>query len=227
MAPMPRTIGTASPRISVASRAFVPRNGVRFSVGFNHGFRHRFRDFDFDDFRFRRRPAFFGGFGFGAGCFNRFDPFCNRFFVGNTLAYAPYYPAYPPDYGYQPAPPQQIVVAPDDNNRELSLQVDRLSNEVELLREEDLRLRNDARNAGPPQPQGSLSAQQPPDYTVLVFRDGRKVSVQNYAIAGSTLWIINEHAAKRVPLSDLDLSATEQANSVNGVQFKAPASHSH
>lgn len=246
-----RTIGTAGPRAFAPSRAFTPnrafaprpafapRGGVRISVGFNRGFGRRFRDFDgdFDDFRFRhRRPFFFGGF--GGGCFNGFDPFCNNAFFGNSFGFGgPFgfgstlgYAGYPLDYGSQPPPPQQVVVEPDNNNRQLSLEVERLSDEVSLLREEDLRLRNDARNdgrrAGPPQPQGSLSAQQPPEYTVLVFHDGRKVSVQNYAIAGSTLWIIDERAARKVPLSDLDLSATEQANSVNGVQFKGP-SQSH
>lgn len=233
--PMPgRTMGVAGPRIPAPSRAFAPRGGVRISSGFGNGFRHRrFRDFDgdFDDFRFRhRRPFFFGGVGFGSGCFNSFSPFCNSFGFGNGFGFSSglaYAPAYPLDYGYQPQPPQQVIVAPDDNNRDLSLQVERLSNEVELLREDDLRSRNDARNAAP-QPKGSLSAQEPPEYTVLVFRDGRKVSVQNYAIAGSTLWIIDERAAKKFPLSDLDLAATEQANNVNGVQFKMPsAPHSH
>src|ERR1700694_3382324 len=159
------TMSVAGPRISSPGRAFAARGGVRISTGFPH---RRFRDFDgdFDDFRFRhRRPFFFGGLGFGAGCFNSFSPFCNSFAFGSTLAYAPYYPAYSADYGYQPQPPPQVIVAPDDNNRELSLQVERLSNEVELLREDDLRSRNDARNAAP-QPKGSLSAQEPPEYTV-------------------------------------------------------------
>jgi hypothetical protein len=217
-------------RVFVPSHAFVPRGGVRISAGFGTGFR-RFRDFDdfrfrrrffdFDDFRFRR-PFFFGG-----GCFNRFNPFCNQFFFGSTVGfsgsfgYAPYYPSYPLDYAYQPPPPP-VIVERDGSSRELSLEVERLSDEVQLLRDEDIRLHNESRSAAL-QSQGSLSAQQPPAYTVLVFRDGHRVSVQNYAIAGSTLWIINERAAQKVPLSDLDLAATEQANSVNGVEFKLPS----
>src|SRR5438552_6375118 len=198
-------------RAFVPSRAFVPRGGVRIDAGF--GFRrfHRFRDFD--DFRFRR-PFFFGG-----GCFNRFNPFCNQFFFGNTLgfggfgglSYAPYYPAYPADYAYQP-PPQQVVVESNDNSGELSLEVERLSEEVQLLRDEDIRLHNESRSAAL-QNQGSMSAQQPPAYTVLVFRDGHKLSVQNYAVAGNTIWIMNEQSAKKIPISDLDIPATQQANS--------------
>src|ERR1700724_3117139 len=46
-----RTIGTVGPHVFVSNRAFVPRSGVRVSVGFGGGFRsRRFRDFDFDDF---------------------------------------------------------------------------------------------------------------------------------------------------------------------------------
>jgi hypothetical protein len=236
----PRALGGS--RVFVPNRAFVPRSGVRISSGFGNGFR-RFRDFDdfrfhrrlrdFDDFRFGRRFRDFDDFRFrrpfffGGGCFNRFNPFCNQFFFGSTLGfggsfgYAPYYPAYPVDYAYQP-PPQQVVVERDDNSRELSLEVERLSDEVQLLRDEDIRLHNESRSAAL-QNQGSMSAQQPPAYTVLVFRDGHKVSVQNYAITGNTLWIINERAAQKVSLSDLDIPATEQANSVNGVEFKIPS----
>jgi hypothetical protein len=218
-------------RVFVSSRTFAPRGGIRVSAGFGTGFRrfHDFDDFrfrhrrfrDFDDFRFRR-PFFFG-----RGCFNSFNPFCNQFFFGSTLGFgsglgfAPYYPSYALDYAYQP-PPQQVIVEREDNNRDLSLEVERLSDEVQLLREEDLRSHGESRNAAP-QPQGSMSAQQPPAYTVLVFRDGRRLSVQNYAIAGASLWIINEQAAKKMPVSDLDLAATEQANSANGVEFKLPS----
>ena len=67
-----------------------------------------------------------------------------------------------------------------------------------------------------------MSAQQPPAYTIFVFRDGHKLSVQNYAITGETIWVINEQSAKKVPLSDLDIPATQQANSVNGVEFRVP-----
>ena len=202
----------------VPVRTFVPRGGIRVDAGF--GFRrfHRFRDFD--DFRFRR-PFFFGG-----GCFNRFNPFCNQFFFGSSFGfggfgYAPYYPSYPVDYSAYQAPPQQVVVE-SDNSRELSREVESLSNEVQLLRDEDLRRYNESR-AAILQNQGSLSAQQPPDYTVLVFRDGHKQSIQNYAVAGDTLWIITEQSAKKIPLSDLDIPATQQANSVNGVEFRVPS----
>jgi len=215
-----------APRRTVFGNSFVPSRGLRVSAGL--GFRrfHRFRDFDdfrfgrhffgFNDFRFRR-PFFFG-----SGCFSAFNPFCNQFFFGSTLGFGgfgyPFYPAY--DYSYQ-APPQQTVVE-SDNSRELAYEVERLTDEVELLRDEDIRRNNESR-AAVLQNQGSLSAKEPPAYTVLIFRDGHKQSVQNYAVAGDTLWIITEQAAQKVPLSEIDIAATQQANSVNGVDFKVPS----
>ncbi len=217
------------PRRTVFANTFVPRGGLRVSAGL--GFRrfHHFRDFDdfrfgrhffgINDFRFRR-PFFFG-----RGCFSAFNPFCNQFFFGSTLGfggfgYGSFYPAYAADYSYQ-APPQQVVVE-SDNNRELAYEVERLTDEVQLLRDEDVRRYNESRAAAL-QNQGSMSAKEPPAYTVLVFRDGHKQSVQNYAVAGDTLWIITEQAAKKVPLSEIDLPATQQANSANGVEFKVPS----
>ncbi len=71
--------------------------------------------------------------------------------------------------------------------------------------------------AAQPQPQPELPA------TVLIFRDHRCVEVRNYAIAGSTLYeILPDGRAKKIPLSDLDLAATEKVNSDRGVEFHVP-----
>lgn len=58
--------------------------------------------------------------------------------------------------------------------------------------------------------------------TELVYRDGRTVDVQNYAVVGQTLWIFSETRAQKVPLSDLDLDATRKANDARGVEFALP-----
>jgi hypothetical protein len=58
--------------------------------------------------------------------------------------------------------------------------------------------------------------------TVLVFRDQHQQEVRNYAIAGGTLWVFNEQAAKKIPLSDLDLAATARMNDEHGVDFQVP-----
>ena len=58
--------------------------------------------------------------------------------------------------------------------------------------------------------------------TALVFRDKHVEEVRNYAIAGETLWILNEQAAKKIPLAQLDLPATVKMNDDRGVDFQVP-----
>jgi len=58
--------------------------------------------------------------------------------------------------------------------------------------------------------------------TVLVFQDGHKTEARNYAIVGQTLWIYTEQDSKKVPLADLDVNATKNANSERGIVFQVP-----
>jgi hypothetical protein len=58
--------------------------------------------------------------------------------------------------------------------------------------------------------------------TALVFRDQHVEEVHNYAIAGGTLWVLNEQAAKKIPLDQLDIAATTKANEDRGVDFQVP-----
>jgi len=60
--------------------------------------------------------------------------------------------------------------------------------------------------------------------TMLVFRDGHTETVQNYGIAGSTLWILDPTHARKVPLSSIDLPATKRDNEDRGVNFSVPGS---
>jgi hypothetical protein len=59
----------------------------------------------------------------------------------------------------------------------------------------------------------------PAPLTVLVFRDGHKTEVHNYAVTGQTLWIFSEERARKVPLAELDLDATRAANEERGLDF--------
>jgi hypothetical protein len=58
--------------------------------------------------------------------------------------------------------------------------------------------------------------------TVLVFHDGHRIEARNYAIVGQSLWIYTADDSKKVPLADLDVSATKTANSDRGVVFQLP-----
>jgi len=59
--------------------------------------------------------------------------------------------------------------------------------------------------------------------TALVFRDQHVEEVHNYAIAGGTLWVLNDHqTGKKIPLAQLDLPATVKMNDDRGVDFQIP-----
>jgi hypothetical protein len=80
-----------------------------------------------------------------------------------------------------------------------------------------------ARTASPP-PRGDERTEAAP-LTVLVFRDQHKQEVQNYAIVGQTLWAFAPQHTQKIPLADLDLSATTKANDERGVDFRLPGAH--
>jgi hypothetical protein len=213
-------------RFSTTGHPFAPRTFVPFTPihgGFGHpfGFHNGFHNRVFFNgcFGFPCGSPFFFGGGFGAGFF-----FGAPFFGGPFLG-APYYPYYPGDYyGYgPPAPPSQPVVVSSDNggNTQLAVEVQRLSDEVADLRDEEARRysqeRAAAANSG-----ASITAKEPA-VTVFVFRDGRRISAQSYAIAGQTLWVFDEHAARKFQIDELDGLATEKANAANGVEIHLPA----
>ena len=189
-----------------ASRPFVPghHSFVRFNRGFGfHHFHHNH-------------------FGFFDGCFGCISPF----FGAGLFWGAPYYPSYFGDYygDYYGAPPAQPVIVNSDNGNSVALaaEVQRLTDEVGDLRDEENRRyyedRARAATSG-----SSMTAREPAAATVFVFRDGRRISAQSYAIAGQTLWIFDEHAARKYPIGDLDAAGTEKANAANGVEFHVPA----
>ncbi|MBZ5658082.1 MAG: hypothetical protein LAO56_22705 [Acidobacteriia bacterium] len=59
--------------------------------------------------------------------------------------------------------------------------------------------------------------------TVLIFKDGHRSEVQNYAIVGNTLFDFAEGRSRKILLADLDLPATQKANDDRGVDFHVPA----
>ena len=62
----------------------------------------------------------------------------------------------------------------------------------------------------------------PQEPTLLVFKDGRKLELGNYAIIGATLFDLTPGHARRVAIADLDLEATRKQNDDRGVAFQLP-----
>lgn len=80
-----------------------------------------------------------------------------------------------------------------------------------------------ARSA-PPAPLQQQQPAQTVQPTVLVFRDQHQEQVQNYAIVGQTLWNFSPGHTQKIPLSEIDIPATEKANDNRGVEFRLPGS---
>ena len=202
--PMP-AVRTASPqgrgRVLISGQrgvSFRTRFGFR---PFRHRFHHRFFFNDFSCFNgFNNfncaNPFLFNGFGFGFPFVGPgFDPF---FFSSDWQ---------------QPAPQQPVVMEQDNGaNRELALEVQELSDEIQSMRDEERARENRSANAKP-------TAQDDGPNTTLVFRDGLQLSVRNYAVAGDTIWVLDQRNARKIPLSKIDLAATQQVNEKNGVEF--------
>jgi hypothetical protein len=70
---------------------------------------------------------------------------------------------------------------------------------------------------------GSTADPDPPQVpTLLIFKDGRKLELGNYAILGQTLFDLTPGHARRVALDELDLEATRKQNDDRGVTFQLP-----
>jgi hypothetical protein len=161
------------------------------------------------------RPPFFGpGFRYRPG------------FFGNRFWYPYGYYGYPWNASSYPLfwdTSDSSANAYDQQNEQLQQQLGQLSDEVERLRAEQAE-RSAALPPPPPRQQARPAEAQAAALpaTTLVFRDGKTQQVQNYAIAGHTLWVFNQQRTRKIPLSDLDVSATQKANEERGVSFHVP-----
>jgi hypothetical protein len=151
-------------------------------------------------------PYGYSPYGYYPGYYNPFSP---QYFYSDPSVGAQAYSYAEPSY----AAPYQAPEAPavSQNESELSYEVGRLSAEIEQLRQQQAQLQ------APPPPQ-ALSPN-----TVLIFRDGHHVEIQNYAIVGQTLWVLEERNSSKIPLSDLDLDATQKENRARGLRFVPPS----
>lgn len=193
------------------------------SQHFFRGHHHR-PDFDFDDFDgdaddfFFTSPFLFGGF---SSPF--FSPFYDPFF-GDA-----FFSDYGTSYSNVPSSPSDSE-AVNSSITQLSNQVSELGSQMDLLREQndmlqsELQQRRTARTAPTPSADLAASSSEPP--VVLIFRDGHRTEIQNYAIVGRTVWILSDKRATKVPLADLDLDQTTQVNRDRGLNFSiGPSPH--
>jgi len=58
--------------------------------------------------------------------------------------------------------------------------------------------------------------------TVLVFKDGHQLEIQNYALVGGMLYDFTPGRSRKIALADLDLKATAKQNDDLGISFQLP-----
>jgi hypothetical protein len=156
-------------------------------------------------------PAFIPSFGYGSGYYPYYSPYPGPV----SVVPDPITQGYGYDYGYGQDQYAQDQAAAQ-NQADLTYEVSRLSQEVEDLRQQQ------AMQAAPP-PQPVPANPVPVTPTVLVFRDGHRTEIQNYAVIGQTLWVLDQRASTKIPLTDLDLDATQQENAARGMRFSVPS----
>lgn len=186
------------------------RSGVRFSTGFSFGHNPRLNVF------------------VGSRAFHR----PRRYVYPSPYSYSyvyPYvvYPMYPLsyydayDYVAPPVQPSYVYeYATGEGNYPADVGL------AEQMRQQRVGIYAQPKTAtSEPAPQPATTPTAPNremPATVLIYRDGRRTEVHNYAIVGQTLWTFNERVANKVPLSDLDVAATKQANAERGMDFIVP-----
>jgi hypothetical protein len=81
-----------------------------------------------------------------------------------------------------------------------------------------------ARSASDSSAQSNSNSEPPQPPTTLIFKDGRQLEVENYAIVSQTLYDLTPGHPRKIALVDLDLPATEKQNDNQGVIFQLPPS---
>jgi hypothetical protein len=62
------------------------------------------------------------------------------------------------------------------------------------------------------------------DTVTVIFKDGRPPEqIQNYLLTSTTLTVLDAHY-RQIPLDQINVAATEQANRAAGIDFRVPAS---
>ncbi len=172
-----------------------PGFGSRLGRGFDGRFRHHHHLF--------RRPLGFGFWGYPVW------GYYESFFGDYSLDQSDYYTA-----------TGNYRAAIYDQQAAIEQRLDRIEDRLNRLLD---RLASPPPPPAPPQ-STPLPKPQPMSAATVVFRDGHTEEVENYAVVGQTLWIFNEQRAHKVPLAQINVEATDQANQQRGIDLHLPTS---
>jgi len=119
------------------------------------------------------------------------------------------------DVSAQPLPPV------DSTTQVLANEIDKLTEQVQQLTAERQAQASQAPAFEPEGPAAQVQTVPPEPSTILVLRDGKKVETDNYAVMGATFWNFSAHPVQRIPIAQIDVSASRQANELRGIEFPA------
>ena len=161
------------------------------------------------------------GFGFGHG-FG--DGHRNSNGNSNGTAIVPIYvPAYDGSYGYDPGAEGGAYMYSGPPPEETHVVVDMPAPKRIVAEDDEYGLPPVSASKSNPKSDSADGANATPvDPTVLVFRDGHKQEVTNYAIVGQTVYVFDKRTQK-IAITDLDVAATIKLNDDRGVEFHMPA----
>jgi hypothetical protein len=108
-----------------------------------------------------------------------------------------------------------------DPRYQANAEINRLSDEVQQLREEREYSPAAAQPAPAPTPQPAVQAKEDLP-VVVVFLDRHIQEVKNYAVANEMLVVLDGNRRTKYPLADIDLAATMKLNDERGVDFAVP-----
>lgn len=118
--------------------------------------------------------------------------------------------------GEAPAAPDQSVYNELDV---LHQQIDELRADQQFLAPGQPPNAGNAPTAAPVEKPTAAPVEKLPAALILVFRDGTRTEVQDYAVVGQIFWDLSNHGTRKIPLSQLDLQASIQANDARGIEF--------
>jgi len=109
----------------------------------------------------------------------------------------------------------------DSNTQVLANEIDKLTEQVQQLTAERQAQAAQAPAFQPEGPTQQAETLPPEPSTILVLRDGKKVETDNYAVMGAIFWNFSAHPVQRIPIAQIDVSASRQANQLRGIEFPA------
>jgi hypothetical protein len=134
-----------------------------------------------------------------------FVPLFDNFDFGSTYA----------DQTAPPPPP-----GPDPAAMSMAEQIGELRGELNQLRQQE---QFPPQQMGLMPPANDTTAQPAEPATVIVLRNGQQLETKNYAVMDQTLWNFSAKPLQKIPLSSINIPASEKANADRGVDFSAVA----